>query len=463
MRRTALPPLASLLLSCHVKNTPTPDPCSDASPIAASTESAAYNVVLPLATTWGYWGEGMHLATWARGGEPPLIVPHTFVTGDPDHWGLVCLYDTIASGASVPASCVHGATVAATIGQGVDASADFNGDGDSDLLVQVFRAGDASGDGGVWVFPDPSAFEAFTPSATLLFDRSDEDYGTAAGIPDQDGDGFDDLLVAQGTVLDEGGVPLWVVPGGWSGEARLSDVGTPILAGEVTAGFTASWLFNLGDSDGDGVDEMVAVDSQMIALLPVDTLDDPGVLSDYALIGGYGSAVLAVSPVAAAGDVNGDGNADLLLGNASYDNAPSAVTYLFTGPIGGPGALVYTDDASGTITAGTYLPGFGISTAGVGDVDSDGFDDVAIGVRGPELYNDEGNGTTFIEFGPICGNRTAGEAGITLTSTEPDGSFGKVLAAVRHDGVSWLAVGEAAANEWDGSFHLFDLGSIAEP
>ncbi|TAH37706.1 MAG: hypothetical protein EYC70_06995 [Planctomycetota bacterium] len=92
--------------------------------------------------------------------------------------------------------------------------------------------------------------------------------------------------------------------------------------------------------------------------------------------------------VSCAGDVNGDGFDDLIAG-APY-SSPGGMTlagsaFVYSGPTG---ALLYSYDGS------TTQAFFGISVSGVGDVNTDGFDDFIVG----ESQNSNG-GSAFVYSG----------------------------------------------------------------
>src|SRR6185503_11464809 len=110
------------------------------------------------------------------------------------------------------------------------------------------------------------------------------------------------------------------------------------------------------------------------ALLPATTLAD-----GLRLVAEGESQDFGFS-VAPAGDVNGDGIPDLIVGAPSYDGIQDFAgrAYLFLGPFDADRSAA---DADATISAVTFGDNLGFSVAGAGDTDGDGFDDLLIGAR----------------------------------------------------------------------------------
>jgi len=118
--------------------------------------------------------------------------------------------------------------------------------------------------------------------------------------------------------------------------------------------------------------------------------------------------------VSAAGDINGDGFDDIMVGAPRNDDAGSAagVAYLFFGSSTLSGTF---DTGEGVQSADVTIFGklgsdnLGLSLSGAGDINGDGFDDVIIGAYG----NDDGAataGAAYIFFGAtnLSGTKSLG-------------------------------------------------------
>lgn len=103
------------------------------------------------------------------------------------------------------------------LGQRVSSLGDVDGDGTLDLFATSsvsYREFDNGGAAWLWYGPVSGSYTLSSDDydAALLPDAADDHIGDAGGLGDHDGDGRDDLLIAQSTwSSDAGGV--YVVAG----------------------------------------------------------------------------------------------------------------------------------------------------------------------------------------------------------------------------------------------------------
>lgn len=123
--------------------------------------------------------------------------------------------------------------------------------------------------------------------------------------------------------------------------------------------------------------------------------------------------------VAGAGDVNGDGYSDVIIGVPGSNSQGRA--YLFLGSSSG---LRKTPAATLTDPAAALYSLFGFSVAGAGDVNGDGYADVIIGAWG----TNEGQGSAYLYLGGSAGLKATPST--TFNLMNPDSSFGRSVAGI---------------------------------
>ena len=120
--------------------------------------------------------------------------------------------------------------------------------------------------------------------------------------------------------------------------------------------------------------------------------------------------------VAGAGDVNGDGYGDVIVGAYHNDAGGTDAGRAYV-HFGGPGADAVADL---TLTGAAAYDQFGYSVAGAGDINGDGYDDVIVGA----LFNDGGAanaGRAYVYYGGPGADATAD---LTLTGAAEDEQSG---------------------------------------
>jgi hypothetical protein len=260
-------------------------------------------------------------------------------------------------------------------GAAVAGAGDLNTDGYADLVAGAPMA--AGGAGRVFVYLGSPTGVAASPTMVLAPpDASMARFGVSlANAGDVDGDGDSELLVGADAT------------GGFSGAAYLyagSPSGIPMTAtrriASPEAGQFAAALAGLGDTNGDGLpDFAVGAANVESARGRVYVFHGERMLSvtvpSRTIRGGGGTEAEFGGAVAPAGDVDGDGDDDLMVGAPRRANYTGAA-YLFLG--GATGLAETAAQGFDGMAMGSF---FGGSLAGARDVDRDGFADVAVGAE----------------------------------------------------------------------------------
>jgi len=343
---------------------------------------------------------------------------------------------------ATPDLVLTGEAAADQFGISVAGAGDVNGDGYDDVLVGATgNDAGASNAGAASVFFGGAAPDAAADLTVIGSAASDQMGRSVGGAGDVNGDGFDDLIV--GAYLnDAGGASAgraYVVFGGTAPDG-VPDV---ILTGAAAGDLFGYAVAGAGDLDGDGLPDLV------VGAPARTTANGTGSGAAYVYSNANTGAGVALwsalgaaandrfgQSVAAAGDVNGDGYGDLIVGAWLNDagGADTGRAYLY---FGGPGADATPDL---TLTGAASGDRFGRSVAGAGDVNGDGYDDLIVGA----YVNDAGGtdtGRAYIYFGGAAPDATPD---LTLTGAAVDDQFGIAVAGagdVNGDGYADVIVG----------------------
>jgi hypothetical protein len=148
--------------------------------------------------------------------------------------------------------------------------------------------------------------------------------------------------------------------------------------------------------------------------------------------------------LAPAGDVDGDGDMDFVVGAPSSDANQqfAGLAYLFEGPLTG----TTTTAASANRIATTFFgDNVGGSVASAGDVNGDGLDDLLVGARGSDAGGIQA-GRVYLFLGPVT-ERVAGGADAIITGA-PFDEIGRIVAGagdLNDDGFDDIIVGSEIA------------------
>jgi hypothetical protein len=347
-------------------------------------------------------------------------------------WRLRSRTGSAVSAAIGPTWQFHVGTRSAPTDTSWGTTLDVNGDGYADAAVGA--SGVESNLGKVYVYLGGPAGLASAPSTTLDGTDASGQFGfSVASAGDVDGDGYPELVV--GAPLANSTGRVYVFFGGPSGlvtsPVRLSGTAAGSNFGRSVAG--------AGDVDGDGYADVIVGARQEDAGVSggrahVYRGGPSGLSSTPSLLSVPAASSLFGGSVASAGDVDADGYGDVVVGASGAHRA-----YVFSGSATG----VETMPSATLAVPETDLSSFGASVAGLGDLDADGYCDVGVGAPNYEDGRDASTGRVYVYLGDAAGLTTTA----SQTLTGPDGAggrFGIALAGAGDadgDGDAELVVG----------------------
>ncbi len=320
---------------------------------------------------------------------------------------------------------------------------DCDGDGAEELLVGSWLA--TAGRGAATLVPTPITGDVTLADSAWRVEgaQSGDWLGYAvAGLGDVDDDGFDDLLLGARGVSDiqsQAGA-AWLLRGTAAGPQPLGE-GARIV-GTRERDFAGCAVAGPGDVDGDGLPDLLVgargEDSGGGAYLFLDAPRGELPLAEAAgQLHGEEPYDYAGWALAGAGDVNGDGLNDILVGAYGRDDGwldACGGAYL----IHGRGREAWTALSSLSQAEVSWLgeragDHAGWSVASPGDVDGDGRPDLVVGAPGSDLGEDD-SGTVYLLLDIEPGGADLNEAALRLYG-EAGAQAGWALAATGdHDG-----------------------------
>ena len=356
----------------------------------------------------------------------------------------------------------HGHRPADELGTSIATIGDMNGDGDPDFALGAPSSDSSFIDAGkVYVM---TAVESEIEAAQISFigETIKDAAGTSVGSAgDVDGDGLADILVGapgyDGGALDSGKAYLFFGASLWGGgefgldEADFSFVGTDPF--EELGGAAAG----AGDMDGDGFGDVVVgapsnrdrgYHAGKVSLYLGSSLFDGAETADYVFLGEESYARLG-SRFLQAGDVDGDGLADLWI-SAPASSSRSGKLYLVTGSM-----LLAQDvdviDAPCILRAEAAGDGMGLAFD-AGDLDGDGTPDIAIGSPHSESSDYMAGRVDILYSSALSGEVSLADAGATFLGEAADDRAGTGLAVLSDfsgDGRADLLVGAPGSSQAD--------------
>lgn len=322
------------------------------------------------------------------------------------------------------------------VGASVSPAGDVNGDGLMDLALGVPYTGTTDG-GDVYVVLGPASVSGDLDDADAMIEGADIALGWSVdGAADQDDDGYDELIMASLRSYSDSD-ELYLARGPLASSLVVTDADGWISSdvpgldpGAISA------VAGVGDMDGDDVPDLAIgspwhdssrYDAVGAVWIVSGTLEGEGTDDDVvAVISHVDPQYRLGMDVADAGDLDGDGYADLVAGAPRFEltGYPSQA-WVIPGPVSGSSTV---DSVGLMIEAEDSLGIFGTRVAGGADINGDGYDDLLIGEPEQTVDGAEMAGTACVFLGPVYDGATIGDCEARLSSGEEYGSFGADVA-----------------------------------
>lgn len=354
--------------------------------------------------------------------------------------GAMLMPDTVAD------LTIEGSAAGVGLGTAI-ATGDLNGDGFVELVVGKPKKNvSTTEDGSFTIYFGGATGLQLANQVTVDATAAEGNLGNALAIGDLNSDGYADLAVGakreSSGQLNEGVVYVY-----FGGAGAFNTTADRVLQGDITSGQFGYSLAFAGDVNGDGFGDLIVGapfqeqgenDEGIVSIFFGGA--DMDVISDVQMQADQGSAFLGQS-VAGVGDFNGDGFADVAAGANGLDfNATNAGgAYVW---FGGRTMDAIHDRLYG---GGQGNARMGFSVTAVGDVNGDGFDDFVAAANELDVNQTDTGGARL--FLGAASPPTA--AAVTLAPAQAGAGAGRSVGSagdLNDDGYADIVVG---ASGWD--------------
>jgi Na+-transporting NADH:ubiquinone oxidoreductase subunit NqrB len=409
--------------------------------------------------TYVYYGRSVASAGDVNGDgfDDVIVGAHRYNASNTDA-GKAFLYFGSASGLSTSSSWNSSGDDQsfAYYGNSVASAGDVNGDGYDDAIIGAYcyntpTPNNCAGKAYLY-FGNASGLSTSTAwTSSGEDDQTDVFFGwSIASAGDVNGDGYDDAIIGARSydTTNKNASKAYLYLGNTSG-LSINAMWTSSGDNQDNAYFGWS-VASAGDVNADGYDDVI------IGAKSFDTVNTNAgkaylYTGIWASVGDDQTDAFYGWSVACAGDVNGDGYNDVIVGAPYFNNAISneGKAYLYLGSASG-----LSTSASWTSSGDNQSDArYGWSVASAGDVNMDGFDDVIVSAPYHDTANNDA-GKAYLYLGGVSGLSTSA-AWTSSGDDQKDAYYGNSVACagdVNRDGYDDVIVGA----------HMYDTINVDE-
>jgi hypothetical protein len=360
--------------------------------------------------------------------------------------GKAWLYYGSPTGLSTTAGwTVDGPWPGAMLGHSVSTAGDINGDGYDDIVIGVPSPTGGTGSGWAYAYYGSPTGPSATPDWAVSVTQAADWFGrTVRTAGDVNGDGYDDVIVGaphyDDGQMEEGGV--WAYYGSPTGLHTTAD--WAVEENQAWALF-GRWNGTAGDVNGDGYDDVIVgahfwddnFQNEGRAFAFYGSANGLHKVADWYADGGQKEAWFGRAG-GTAGDVNADGYSDVVVGAPKYDNDQTNEGRAFAFYGSATGLHTVADWYAEADQAEAWY-GRRVTTAR--DVNGDGYDDVLIAAPNYDTIRPDG-GKVFLYYGSATG--LMADPAWTQVSNQDHAWFGRSVARagdVNGDGYADVIIG----------------------
>jgi len=330
------------------------------------------------------------------------------------------------------------------MGNSVSSAGDVNGDGYSDVIVGA--PGYSSSKGRAYIFYGGELMDNISDVTMTGLSNNNFFGNSVSSAGDVNGDGYSEVIVgAYGYSSMTGRAYIFY------GGSSMNNVADVTMTGQTSNHFGWS-VSTSGDVNGDGYSDVIvgafgsSVTGRAYIYYGGTNMNN---VADVTMTGQTSDTYFGWS-VSTAGDVNGDGKQDVIVGAFGYSSSKGRA-YIFYG------GSSMDNIADVTMTGEAMGNDFGNSVSTAGDVNGDGYSDVIVGAY--SYYYQVEKGRAYIYYG---GTNMNNVADVIMTGEATNDKLGRSVSTagdVNGDSYSDVIIGAFGYNSITGRAYIFYGGS----